>query len=93
MKKIDKLPAVRFRVGNYSYRPREKSGPTEGFSIRHYLVLDESGEVIEPDFTPWCYMSKIDVQNYVMLGKPSRFHEYRPLSSTDLRKMINGINR
>jgi hypothetical protein len=93
MKKSSTLPEARFRVEGYSYRPVEKTEPDDRYSIQHLLIKDESGQVIKPDFTPWCYMSKTDVENYVFLGHPTRNHEYRPLSSTDLRKMRNSSNR
>lgn len=93
MKKNTKLAQAKFKVDGYTYRPVEKSGPDSGFNIKHYLLEESSGEIIEPDFTPWCYMSRVDVQNYLSLGKPGRYHEYRPLSSNDLRKMTSSINR
>lgn len=93
MKKKVNLPDPKFRIAGYAYRPIEKTIDELEFSIKHYLVNEKTGEIIEPDFTPWCYMSKIDVQNYVQLGYPARYHDYRPLSSTDLRKMTNHTNR
>lgn len=92
MKKSSQLPQSRFAVDGYTYRPAEKAS-ADSFSILHLLVEEENGKIYEPDFTPWCYMSKVDVQNYLYLGMPKRLHEYRPLSSNDLRKMTTSTNR
>lgn len=84
------LPKPKFRVGQYNYCPREnENAKRDTFSIDHYLVNTVTGEVVEPDFTCWCYMSKVDVQNYIELGFPARRMEYRPLSSDDLRKLAH----
>lgn len=82
------VPKAKFRVGQFDYCPRENHNIKKDlFSIDHYLVNRETGEVIEPDFTCWCFMSKIDVQNYISLSFPKRRMSYRPLSSDDLRKL------
>lgn len=92
MKKNINLPQTKFRIDGYSYKPIESSR-SDVFSIQHLLVQEDNGMVFEPDFTPYCYMSRIDVQNFLYLGMPKRLHEYRPLSSDDLRKMTNSTNR
>lgn len=56
-----------------------------------HLILDSNNKIIgKADFTPYCFMSKVDFQNYVDLGCPKRSTEMsNPFSSDSLRKKIN----
>ena len=57
--------------------------------VIHTIVNDSTRETITPDFTQYCFMSKIDFQNYIDLEFPDRGWRSRPLSSDDLRRMKN----
>lgn len=55
------------------------------YRVEHRIVETATGNIIFPDFTQYCFMSRVDFENYVRLGFPKRIVEYRPLSSNDLK--------
>ena len=70
----------------YMYIPHEKV-TGDKYKIFHEIQDMKSGERMTADFTPYCFMSKIDFINFVNLGFPNRGGDVGPLSSDRLRKM------
>ena len=77
---------VRYTHEGYQYIGTSTSDLDE-YKVEHRIVESSTGKVVFPDFTPYCFMSKVDFQNYVSLGYPGRIVPYRPLSSDDIRKL------
>jgi len=77
---------------NYVYLPYEEI-VDDNFKIWHEIENVKTGERMTADFTPYCFMSKIDFKNFVDLGFPHRGGDVSPLSPDKLRKMRNEVKR
>ncbi|NBP02418.1 MAG: hypothetical protein EBU90_20335 [Proteobacteria bacterium] len=82
-----------YQYRGLSYKPKV----TEKNSVRkvEHFIFDEKGKLVKKaDFTPYCFMSKVDFKNYVELGLPKRDDSMiNAFSSDSLRKKINKGNK
>lgn len=77
---------MRYRHEGFEYIGSATSDQDK-YKVEHRIVDKSTGKIVFPDFTPYCFMSKVDFQYYVSLGYPERVVPYRPLSSDDIRKL------
>lgn len=75
------------KYNGFSYEPAQV-GRGDKYKLVHSVTRLSTNEKHEAEFTPYCYMSKIDFENYVDLSCPAS-HGVRPLSSDTLRRMKN----
>lgn len=74
---------------DYVYLPYQDF-EDDNVKIWHEVENVKTGERMTADFTPYCFMSKIDFKNFVDLGFPGRGGDAGPLSSDKLRRMRSG---
>lgn len=80
---------VRYRYEGYEYLGSATT-VDDTYTVEHRVVEKDTGKVLFPDFTSYCFMSRPDFEKYIQLGFPCRTVEYRPLSSNDLRILKKG---
>lgn len=84
--KAAEFTQIKYRIDSYQYIGSIEV-ESDTYKVEHRIVDSSTGKIVFPDFTPYCFMSKVDFQNYISLGCPDRVVSYRPLSSDDLRKL------
>ena len=75
------------KYNGYSYEPVQV-GKGDKYSLVHHVMNISTNKKHEAEFTPYCYMSKVDFENYIDLNCPAS-RSVRPLSSDTLRRMKN----
>jgi len=75
------------KYNGFSYEPVQ-TGKGDKYHLVHNVTNTRTNESFQAEFTPYCYMSKIDFENYIDLGCPPK-REVRMLSSDTLRRMKN----
>ena len=75
------------KYNGYFYEPVQV-GKGDKYSLVHHVMNISTNEKHEAEFTPYCYMSKVDFENYIDLNCPAS-RGVRPLSSDTLRRMKN----
>ena len=78
---------TKYKHEGYEYIGTAVGAEKDTYSVEHRIVETSTGKIFFPDFTSYCFMSKVDFQNFIKLGMPKRVVEYRPLSSDDIRKL------
>ena len=66
----------------------QQVGKKDEYRLVHTVKNLETLEVENIDFTPYCYMSRVDFENYVSLNCPKR-PGINALSADILRRMVN----
>ena len=75
------------KYNGYSYEPVQV-GKGDKYSLVHHVMNISTNKKHEAEFTPYCYMSRVDFENYIDLNCPAS-RGVRPLSSDTLRRMKN----
>ena len=71
----------------YLYDPAQV-GRGDKYKIEHNVTELATSRKFQAEFTPYCYMSRVDFENYIDLDCPPKL-EIRMLSSDTLRRMKN----
>lgn len=63
------------------------TGKGDVYRLEHYYINLSTGEKAKIEFTPYCFMSKLEFMKYIDLGMPSKGENIGYLSPERLRKL------
>jgi hypothetical protein len=66
----------------------EQVGKGDNYHLVHRVKNLETLEIEQIDFTPYCFMTRVDFENYISLNRPKR-PGINALSADTLRRMVN----